>query len=236
MPRTVTQELAHASMEGNVRMPQNMLGIAVHTADRVLSQENPHAAVRKLIAPIPDGKELDLRTSKANAQHALHDVRRLLTTDDVRWILEIGNVSTLNFIAAALGNFKLVDPPERNVYDSHGEWATDELRARVLEVEDKLTPEKLEVLRHVVEVIRDELATPEMKALLAKRKELYDDWSKKRIADRGQAARDANRVTGEIVERLTRVIFEAGEEFPDRESKAVAQNIRMKIESFVPNY
>lgn len=143
---------------------------------------------------------------------------------------------TLNFMSATVGMFDNVAPPERNVYDSHGEWATDALRTRVQAVDDKLTPSRLEALRPLVLVLKEEMAKPEMKELLAKRKELYDGWSEKKLADRSRAAQDANRITRDIVQHLTDAVFQAGEGRGDIESKTVAQNIMLKLGSFVPNF
>jgi hypothetical protein len=235
-PRTPRQEMAHASMEGNVWMPQNGLGISIRTAERILSQEDPKAAVKELIAAIPNDEQLEIRTNKANAQHVLHGIPRVLKNEDVRGILQGGNISTLNLLSSALGFTGTLTAAMTYPTDAEGNWATDEMRTRVADVEQVLRPEVAESLKSLLKSVKETSELPHVKELLTKRKELYKGWKDKDTSMRADDQTDINRLTNDVAQILTEAVFDAGEKRGDMMSKVIAAKIMMEIGKNVPRF
>lgn len=102
-PKDIGREIQTAALEGNVRMPQTYKGIALFAAESILSANNFKEAVESLVQPIEEDEYLSDRTKKANAQHQLHDIGRVLSEADVKGIQYDGNYKTLEMLGNILG-------------------------------------------------------------------------------------------------------------------------------------
>ena len=212
-------------------MPQNGLQIAVRTAERCLSEENPALAVEALIAPIPDDDMLKQRTLKANAQHALHNIAKELTINDVRRIFVGGNIGTLNLIAAALGIKSSLEVDVH--FDEQGEWADERYTDRAEEIIASLTPEKCSKIKTVLSKIKNSLDSPEVKELLSQRKEFFQSWQDKSLQELSSSERQINKLANEIIAELNTVLFTAAQKFNDEESQYIIMYVGREIDKYM---
>ena len=232
--KTTQEALSQASMEGNVYMPQNGVNIAIRTAERSFTQEDPVVAINQLILPIPVDEALEQRTAKANAQHRLHNIGRELTVVEVRRILAWGNVATINLIASALGIEQSIDIHVVQ-FDEAGEWATDAIRAQLEEIQSALTPERAELMRTVLRITKEALESVEVKEKLQQRKDLFRDWETMSLQERGLAQKQINQISNEIIHEVNRAFFEA---FPDfsEEMRRLAIGVQRDVGKYLRNF
>ncbi len=233
MPRTPREEVAQASLEGNVRMPRNPLGITVMVAERLVAQEDPRAAVQGLVAPIPDDENLTRRTEKVNAQHALHSIGHVLTTAEVKKVLQSGNVYTLNLIAGALGFNSPIQDQDLYPQDTEGNWASEELRTRARDIGDVLIPQTTESLRALLTATKEALERPDIKNILAQHKALYKGWEDLNEKRRNEIREEARALINDGIQMITEEIWKAGAERGDTLSKNIADNLMRVVGSYM---
>ena len=232
--QTTQEALARASMEGNVYMPQNGVNIAIRTAERSLTQEDPLAAINQLIAPLPLDEAMEKRTAKANAQHRLHNIGMELDADQVRRILAWGNIATINLIASALSIEHTLDL--RGIkFDEVGNWATEEIAAQLKEMQSALTPQKAEMLRTVLQITKEALESDEVKEKMQQRKELFKDWKTLTPLEQGVAQKQVNQLSNEVIDEINRVFFEI---FPElsSEMKRMAIGVQRDIGKYIQHF
>jgi hypothetical protein len=166
---------AEGTLEGNVRVPQAILGIAMFGLERVLDNEDPKKAIKDLIAPIPiDDPHLRERVRKAQAQHDLHNIPVKLHENNVRRVEIGGNAHMLTLLGRVFLAGKFVPVSEDHHYITEaGEWATPKERETVKQVLAKATPERVAFLKEMIQVATAVMRRPEIAAELLERKGLY---------------------------------------------------------------
>lgn len=231
------EELSRASMEGNVYMPQNGLNIAIRTAERVLSQEDPELAIAELVAPIPNDETLEKRTAKANAQHRLHGIGRELIPNEVRQILIGGNLATLNLIASAVDIRDSLPPSAHSsLVLEDGEWADEPTLSRATEVSAALTPQKVMILRTLLQTTKDLLDSTEIKQLLTERKTLYRGWEHMDASERSTAEKQIRQLSNQVIEIIKDEFFHLLPEFDDKESRQMGMNLLLAVEGYMRHF
>ncbi len=235
LQKTPREELSRASMEGNVYMPRNGLNITLRTAERCLSQEDPAGAMAELIAPIPIDETLEKRTVKANAQHALHNIGKVLTPEEVRGILAMGNIGTLNLIAGLLG-IKNSLPVQNQLFSKNGEWAYEPASDKVEEIVSELTPKKTELMRRLLHLAQTILDSTEVKEMMVERKTLFQDWESKDWAEKITTRKQINRLSNQIIQTIADELFLIIQDAEDTESKRMAMLFQMEMEKYSAHF
>lgn len=191
VPQRQHTSLERASLEGNVRIPQQDMGIAFFTLDRLLKEENLDAAIESLVAPIPDDEQLAQRTKRANAQHEFHGIGKTLSAERVRSLQLGGNYMTLGLLHVILGGTQAPIEPSHSVrveFAADGTWEKTGEDEWVLELKDRvhaLPSEDFQFLRNLIHKATDTLSGPVLGHMIEEYKKLFSDWKDK--DDRMQA-------------------------------------------------
>lgn len=192
-------------MEGNIRIPQNGLGIVALGASKVLESADINIALQQLVTPISIGDEgLLARTRKANAQHVHYGIEKVLDPVDVRRIEIKGNYEILRLLGEALG----VAPPKTNdlvIEPLSGVWAEPGIVAEVEIVSDNLSPEKVIFLKQLLSEVVKLLNSEKIKNLLESRRARFDKWSTKESEQQGAIKMD----NGSDLKYVSKIIIEA---------------------------
>jgi len=207
----------------------------LYGAEHCLSEEDPHAAIQKLVAPIPDDEALRVRTAKANAQHVQAGIGTILTTDKIRQLQARGNHGTLQLIGRAAGI--TVGPKTLYYFDEEGNWSDPEMQADAQRVIDELTPEKTEFLKNALHLLRSTLESPEVKQMIKERKEALSNWEHKNEAEKARGNAIAAAKTREIAQALEDTLFETYDPSEhSREEMLLTHKLRLAINDMVNIY
>jgi len=198
------------SMEGNVVMPQTHMAITLLGLNAGLSSEDPKAAFAHLLDPMPDDERMMDRTRKANAQHSFWGVQKTLQPYQVRRIEAGGNLYMLHMLASSLIRDEMFPTPSKPRSPAAGErWATD-IELHTLErVLEELTPERAAKLREIVNAASAVLRSPEVRALLTERKELYGSLATVPLDARDSVIHSTDKIAEDITNRVHKAVEEA---------------------------
>lgn len=191
IPQRQQRGIERASLEGNVRIPQQDMGIALFTLDRLLKEEEIGAAIESLVAPIPDDEQLAQRTKRANAQHEFHGIGRTLTTERVRSLQLGGNYITLGLLHVILGATRTPVAPDHSKevkFAEDGTWeksGEDEWVAELKEKVQALAPEDLQFLKNLIHKATEVLMGPVLSHMVEEYKKQFSNWEQQ--DDRMQA-------------------------------------------------
>lgn len=205
-PKDIGREIQTAALEGNVRMPQTYRGIALFAAEQALSADNFKEAVESLVQPIEEDEYLRERTKKANAQHRLHEIGKVLNEEDVKSIQNDGNYKTLEMLG------DLLDVGESLPFLSEAPSSKRLLKKqveRVVSAWEELSQEEKVFLQQTLTVAVNALRSPEGRELSNKYRSAWRgvDTEVMSAIDLGVRGTKARTLREELFE-LTRAALE----------------------------
>jgi hypothetical protein len=83
-PREVSKRSMDGAFEGNVRMPQTFVGIALLGLHALLWSKDSAVEIENLTSPVPIDDEIRQRVTRSNVQHTLHSIPVVVTEERVR--------------------------------------------------------------------------------------------------------------------------------------------------------
>jgi hypothetical protein len=197
---------SEGAFEGNVRVPQTFVGIALLGLYALLNSGDLDIEINSLTAPVPIDDEIRQRVIRSNAQHKLHDIPVTLTEERVR-LMRIGEKQNVLFLL----HRTLFGSKENNkfVFDRYApdEWATAKEHQSAAEIKATLDKETWQTLRQLVAIGKEAMINDTQHVLLIKRKKLYEGWAQMTEQQQTEATQQSRDMLAAHFEALIKSIL-----------------------------
>jgi hypothetical protein len=181
MERSRIDNIQKSAFEANVKMPQTHLAIALFTLESSFCNSQGWPALLQVVRSVPEGEELGKRTEKANAQHRLYGIDRVLHEEDIRRLAISSVRSSLQipYHAIPVSEHQNVESGEDSIAKEElPDWMTDEERHDLGVLAEALnTFDEYIFFSNLLKFSREFFSTDKVSSVLRKRKEIYSNWA-----------------------------------------------------------